>query len=63
MLINDIMPTIIGILLLMSRIEFVLSSVEYEKSFINSGPGKIQSTHLVYCQSLFSQSVDCVALG
>ena len=31
--------TIVGILTFMSRINFVLSRVEYEKSFITSGPG------------------------
>ena len=39
MLINVKMPTIVGILTLMSRINFVLSGVEHEKSFITSGPG------------------------
>ena len=38
MLINLKMPTIVGILTLMSRINFVLSGVEHEKSFITSGP-------------------------
>ena len=37
MLINVKMPKIVGILTLMSRINFVLSVVEYEKSFITSG--------------------------
>ena len=39
MLINVKMPTIVGILTLMSRIHFVLSGFEHEKSFITSGPG------------------------
>ena len=39
MLINVKMPTIVGILTLMSMINFVLSRVEHEKSFITSGPG------------------------
>ena len=39
MLINVKMPTIVGILTLMSRINFKLSGVEHEKSFITSGPG------------------------
>ena len=39
MLINVKMPTIVGILTFMSGINFVLSRVEYEKSFITSGPG------------------------
>ena len=36
--INVKMPTIVGILTFMSRINFVLSCVEHEKSFITSGP-------------------------
>ena len=39
MLINVKMPTIVGILTFMSRINFVLSRVEYENSFITLGPG------------------------
>ena len=39
------MPTIVGILTFMSRINFVLSQVEYEKSFITSGPD--QATKLL----------------
>ena len=39
MLINVKMPTIVGILTFMSRINFLLSLVEHEKSFITSGPG------------------------
>ena len=38
-LINVKMPTIVGILTFMSRKNFMLSSVENEKSFITSGPG------------------------
>ena len=38
MLINVEMPTIVGILTFMSRINFVLSGVEYEKKFITLGP-------------------------
>ena len=38
MLINVKMPTIVGILTFMSKINFVLSSVEHEKSFITLGP-------------------------
>ena len=37
MLINVKMPTIVGILTFMSRINIVLSWVEHEKSFITSG--------------------------
>ena len=32
------MPTIVGILTFMSKIHFVLSWVEHEKSFLTSGP-------------------------
>ena len=39
LLINVKMPTIVGILTLMSRKNFMLSGVEHEKSFITSGPG------------------------
>ena len=38
MLINVKMPTIVGILTFMSRINFVLSSVEYKENCITSGP-------------------------
>ena len=38
-LINVKMPTIVGILTVMSRKNFMLNSVEHEKSFITSGPG------------------------
>ena len=38
LLINVKMPTIVGILTFMSRINFMLSWVENEKSFITSGP-------------------------
>ena len=37
MLINVKMPTIVGILTFMSRINFMLSLVEHGKSFITSG--------------------------
>ena len=37
MLINVKMPTIVGILTFMGRINFMLSLVEHEKSFITSG--------------------------
>ena len=39
MLINVKMPTIVGILTFMSRINFVLSRVEHGKSFKTLGPG------------------------
>ena len=38
LLINVKMPTIVGILIFMSRKNFILSRVEHEKSFITSGP-------------------------
>ena len=41
MLINVKMPTIVGILTFMSWISFVLSWVEYEKSFIILGPSHV----------------------
>ena len=41
MLINVKMPTIVGILTFMSWISFMLSWVEYEKSFITSGPSPV----------------------
>ena len=40
MLINVKMPTIVGILTLMSRINFALSGVEHEKSLITLGPDR-----------------------
>ena len=39
LLINVKMPTIVGILTFKSRKNFMLNSVEHEKSFITSGPG------------------------
>ena len=41
MLIYVIMPTIVGILTFMSWISFMLSWVDYEKSFITSGPSPV----------------------
>ena len=38
LLINVKMPTIVGILIFISRKNFMLNWVEYEKSFITSGP-------------------------
>ena len=37
-LINMKMPTFVGIFIFISRENFMLSSVEHEKSFITSGP-------------------------
>ena len=39
MLINVKIPTSIGIITFMSKIKFMLSSVEHETSFISSSPG------------------------
>ena len=39
MLINVKIPTTVGILTFMSRINFMLGRVEHEKSFVTSGPG------------------------
>ena len=39
------MPTIVGILTFMGRINFVLSRVEHGKSFITSGPGLTRLNH------------------
>ena len=41
--INVKMPTIVGILTFMSRKNFMLDSVEHEKSFITSGPDHSES--------------------
>ena len=41
MLINVKMRTIVGILTFISWISFMLSWVEYEKSFITSGPSPV----------------------
>ena len=50
MLINAKMPTIIGIQTLMSMIDFVLSWVEHEKSFITTGPGITEYFFLLFYQ-------------
>ena len=52
MLINVKTPTIVGILTFMGRINFVLSWVEHEISFISSGPG-----NLVYTQTFAYQDL------
>ena len=44
MLINVKMPTIVGILTFMNRINFVLTWVEHETSFKNSVPGYVVAT-------------------
>ena len=43
---NIKMPTIVGILTFMSKINFVLSCVEHEKSFITSGPDRNPQRHV-----------------
>ena len=53
MLINVKMPTIVGILKFVSRINFVLSWVEHEKSFITSGPGVRQK----YFRNFYSKNL------
>ena len=45
MLINVKMPTIVGVLTFMSRINFMLSRVEHGKSFITSGPVCYDTSH------------------
>ena len=45
MLINVKMPTIVGILTFMSRLNYVLSWVEYEKSFITSRPDHLMEIY------------------
>ena len=54
MLINVKMLTIVGILTFMSRKNFMLNSVEHERSFIIMGPG-----HLVESSTEFSHSGQC----
>ena len=44
-LINVEIPTIVGILTFMSKINFVLSWIEHEKSFITLRPGDLQAQH------------------
>ena len=41
MLLNVKMPTIVGILTFMSRINFVISRFEHEESFITLRPGLV----------------------
>ena len=51
MLINVKMPTIVGILTFTSRIKFLLSWVEYEKSFITLGP--VHDSYFTILQGLY----------
>ena len=58
MLMNVKMPTIVGILTFMSRIIFVLSWVEFAKSFITSGPChnyfRQDSSHLTFTTNIIT---------
>ena len=64
MLINVKTPTNVGILTFMSRINFVLSSVEHEKSFITSDHGYFvqlySSSHVSACVVSILLTVPCV---
>ena len=55
MLINAKMPTIVGILTFMSRINFVLSWFEHGKSFINSRGQEIGSHAMLFSTIIFLQ--------
>ena len=57
LLINVKMPTVVGILTFMSRIKFMLSLVEHEKSFITPGPGLKCQRHVFYRQVLYNVGV------
>ena len=58
MLLNVKMSTIVGILTFMSRLNFVLSSIEYEKSFITSGPGfQLFDTLMVFSENILKKSI------
>ena len=61
MLINVKMPTIVGILTFMSRINFVLSCVEHERTFITSEPGPTLNpnclTLMVLLKELFGKNL------
>ena len=54
MLINVKMPTIVGILIFMSRVNLLLSLVEHEKKFYNLGPG-LASSDLFSAEKLNEQ--------
>ena len=59
LLINVKMPTIVGILTFMSRINFVLNWDEHEKSFISSGPGLFHTSDFKNTvQSLYNTICD-----
>ena len=45
LVINVKMPRIVGILTLMSRINYLLSRVQHEKGFITTGPEVIQQNY------------------
>ena len=54
------MPTIVGILTIMSRVNLVLHCVEHEKSFITSGPGLVNAvTFLVILNEIHETNNLC----
>ena len=55
MLINVKMPTIVGILTFMSWISSMLSRVEYEKRFINSGPSPVWTFIEDVCDYIYDE--------
>ena len=56
MLINVEIPTIVGILRFMSRINFVLRLAEYEKSFITLIPGHFVGLIMLWLVLLSSET-------
>ena len=63
MLKNIKMPTIVGILTFMSRINFVLSCVEYEKNYITSEPGLIPTREQILCMYVVSANDSAIFLS
>ena len=63
------MPTIVGILTFMSRINFSLSGAEHEKDFITSGPGLAQNMVYtlviidMFCKGIWTTTQENVPLG
>ena len=64
-LVNVKMPTIVGILTIMSRKNFMLSCVEHEKSFITSGPdlGSDTQSQSHYCSYMYYCNIFRVVPG
>ena len=62
MLMNIKMPTIVGILIFMSKLNFVLSLVEYEKSLITSGPAKTNHRNIFLYTLKHGHSVNMIDL-